>query len=145
MNLVVLKPLGGIATREGKVTKALRNMFATATVWLLGMFLLGPTSAIAEEDMNMALRAYDLANPTDRRTAEIVFANVQSGIWWANSVLLYKKQQPLFCPPDNVAPLPGPLVIEMVRQQVNKYPTFGEMPYGLAIVMTIQANYPCKD
>ena len=50
----------------------LRKMVATAAIWLLGMFLLGPTSAMAEEDMNMALRAYDLANPTDRKTAEIV-------------------------------------------------------------------------
>jgi hypothetical protein len=85
----------------------LRKMIATAIIWLLGTFLLGAASAVAEEDVNMALRAYDTANRTDRMTAEIVFANTQNGIWWANSVLLYKKQQPLFCPPDNVRHFPA--------------------------------------
>ena len=123
----------------------LRKKIATAAIWLLGGLLLGPTSAMAEEDLNTALRAYDSANPTDRKTAEIVFGHTQNGIWWANSVLFYRKQQPLFCPPDNVAPAPGPQVLEMVRQQANENPTFGKMPHGLAILMTLQRTYPCKD
>jgi hypothetical protein len=92
-----------------------------------------------------ALGAYDTANSTDRKTAGIVFANIQSGIWWANAVLLYKNQQPLFCPPDNSAALHGPQIIEMVRQQGKEIPTLGKMPYGLAILITIQKTYPCKD
>jgi hypothetical protein len=123
----------------------LRKVIAPAAMGLLGTILLGPTSAMAEEDANTALRAYDSANPTDRKTAEIVFANTQNGIWWGNSVLLYRKQPPLFCPPDNVAPLPGPQVIEMLRQKVNENPKLGAMPYGLAIMVTIQNTYPCKD
>lgn len=64
---------------------------------------------MAEEDLNTALRAYDSANSTDLKTAEIVFGNTKNGIWWANStdVLSYRKQQPLFCRPDNAAPVPG--------------------------------------
>ncbi len=123
----------------------LRKMIASAAFWLLGVLFLGSTSAMAEDDLTTALRAYDSANPTDRKTAEIAFANAQNGIWWANSVLFYKKQQLLFCPPDNSAALPGPLIIEMVRQQANEIPIFGKMPYGLAILMTLQKTYPCKD
>jgi len=100
---------------------------------------------MAEEDMNTALQAYDSGNSTDRKTEEIVFLNAQAGMWWANSVLFYRKQQPLFCPPDNAAPLPGPQILEMVRRQVNENPVFGNMPYGLAILSTLQIIYPCKD
>jgi len=82
---------------------------------------------------------------TDRKTAEIVFGNTQNGIWWANAVLLYKKQQPLFCPPDDWTPLISPQVIEMVCQQANEIPTLGKMPYGFAILITLQKTYPCKD
>jgi hypothetical protein len=131
---------------EGKVARVpLRNLIASAVIWLLGSVLLGPTRAMAEENMNTALRAYDSANSTDRKTEEIVFLNAQAGIWWANSVLFYRKQQPLFCPPDNAAPVPGAQVIEMVRRQVDENPMFGEMPYGLAVLMTLQKTFPCRD
>jgi hypothetical protein len=120
-------------------------MIVSAALWLLGVLLLGSTNAMAEEDLNTALQAYDSGNPTDHKMAEIAFANAQNGIWWANTVLFHKKQQQLFCPPDNVTPLPGPQVIEMVRQQANAVPTFGKMPYGLAILMALQKTYPCKD
>ena len=74
-------------------------------------------------------RAYDPGDPNDRKTAEIVFANEQNGIWWANSVLFYKSQQPLFCPPDNMAPLPGPQVIKngtSVQLSENPKKAWGE-------------------
>ena len=123
----------------------LRKLIASAVIWVLGGVLLGPTRATAEEDMNTALRVYDSANSTDRKIEEIVFLNAQAGIWWANSALFYRKQQPLFCPPDNAAPVPGTQVLEMVRRQVDKNPAVGDMPYGLAILITLQKTFPCKD
>ena len=107
--------------------------------------LLSPTRATAEEDVNTALRVYDSGNSADRKTEEIVFLNAQAGLWWANSVLFYRKQQPLFCPPDNAAPVPGAQVLEMVRRQVDENPLVWEMPYGLAILITLQKIFPCKD
>ena len=123
----------------------LRKLIASAVIWLLGGVLLGPTRATAEEDMNTALRVYNSADSTDPKTEEIVFLNAQAGIWWANSVLIYRKQQPLFCPPDNAAPVPGAQVLEMVRRKVDENPVFGQMPYGLAILITLQKTFPCKD
>jgi hypothetical protein len=108
---------------EGKVARfPLRKLIASAVIWLLGGVLLSPTRATAEEDVNTALRVYDSGNSTDRKTEEIVFLNAQAGLWWANSVLFYRKQQPLFCPPDNAAPVPGAQVLEMVRRQVDEKP-----------------------
>ena len=89
----------------------LRKLIASAVIWLLGGVLLSPTRATAEEDVNTALRVYDSGNSADRKTEEIVFLNAQAGLWWANSVLFYRKQQPLFCPPDNAAPVPGAQVL----------------------------------
>jgi len=77
-------------------------------------------------------------------TAEVAFANAQRGIWWANTILSYKKQHPLFCPPDNSGAVPGAQVIEMVRQQVKTDPVLGGGPHGLAILMTIQKTFPRK-
>ena len=131
---------------EGKVARfPLRKLIASAVIWLLGGVLLSPTRATAEEDVNTALRVYDSGNSADRKTEEIVFLNAQAGLWWANSVLFYRKQQPLFCPPDNAAPVPGAQVLEMVRRQVDENPVVGEMPYGLAILITLQKIFPCKD
>jgi hypothetical protein len=67
----------------------LRKLIASAVIWLLGSVLLGPTRATAEEDINTALRVYDSANSTDRKTEEIVFLNAQAGIWWANSIFCF--------------------------------------------------------
>jgi hypothetical protein len=123
----------------------LRKLVASAVIWVLGGVILGPTRATAEEDMNTALRVYDAANSTDRKIEEIVFLNAQAGIWWANSVLFYRKQQPLFCPPDNAAPVSGAQVLEMVRRQVDENPAVGEMPYGMAILISLQRTFPCKE
>ena len=133
------------AIQENNVAWGLLRKIVAAAVSLLVSLTLTATRAMAEEDLNAALRAYDLGDPNDRKTAEIVFANEQNGIWWANSVLFYKSQQPLFCPPDNMAPLPGPQVIEMVRHQLSENPKLGGIPYGLAILMAIQITYPCKN
>ena len=52
---------------------------------------------------------------------------------WANSALASKKQQQLFCEPNNVV-LTGPQVTEMLRRQLNTDPKFGDLPFGLAIL-----------
>jgi hypothetical protein len=137
-----------------------RKLIAGAFVWLLGVLLLDPTRAMAEgsmvdgpmaegsraeEDVNSALLMYDTGTSAVRQAAEVAFANAQKGIWWANTVLSYRKQQPLFCPPDNSGVVPGAQVIEMLRQQINKEPVLGRAPYGLAILITLQKTFPCKE
>ena len=120
----------------------LRKLIASAVIWLLGGVLLGPTKGTAEEDMNTALQVYDLANSTDRKTEEIVFLNAQAGIWWANSVLLHRSSGRSLAHPTMRRRFQ---VLEMVRRQVGGNPVFGEMPYGLAILITLQETFPCKD
>ena len=97
---------------------SLRAIIASTAICLFGSLLLGPTIAMAEYNVNEALAAYDAANPNDRKTWELVFGNTANGINWANTVLFYRKQEPLYCPPDNFAPA-GPQVIEMLRFQMG--------------------------
>jgi hypothetical protein len=113
-------------------------------VCLLASLLLGPTVAMAEYNVNEALAAYDSANPNDRKTWELIFGNTQNGINWANSVLFHRKQQPLYCPPDNFE-LTGPQVIEMLRELATSKPKLATVPYGFAILLALQSRYPCGD
>ena len=87
-------------------------------IWLFGSLLLGPSTAMAEDNANAALRAYDSADSANRKVWELIFGNTYNGINWADSVLVHRKQQRLFCAPDNVV-LTGPQVIEMLREQLN--------------------------
>jgi hypothetical protein len=97
---------------------------------------------MAEYNVNEALQAYDSANPNDRKTWELIFGNTQNGINWANSVLFYRKQQPLYCPPDNFA-LTGSQVVEMLRELETSKPKLATVPYGFAILLALQSRYPC--
>jgi hypothetical protein len=129
------------ATKERKVRQiSLRTIIGRTC--LLGSLLFGPTIAMAEYNVNDALEAYDSANPNDRKTWELVFGNTQNGINWANSVLFYRKQQPLYCPPDNFA-LTGPQVVEMLRELATSKPKLATVPYGFAILLALQSRYPC--
>jgi hypothetical protein len=130
-----------IATRELKVPQ-ISLCTIVLSICLLGSLLFGSTIALAECNVNDALEAYDSANPNDRKTWELIFGNTQNGINWANSVLLYRKQQPIYCPPNNFA-LTAPQVIEMLRELAISKPKLAKVPYGFAILLALQSRYPC--
>jgi hypothetical protein len=116
---------------------------AGVAILLLGSLLLGPTTAMAEDNANAALRAYDSADSANRKVWELIFGNTYNGINWADSVLVHRKQQRLFCAPDNVV-LTGPQVIEILCEQLNATPKIGEVPYGFAILFALQNKFPCS-
>ena len=111
---------------------------AGVAIWLL----LGPTTAMAEYDVKSALHLYDSADADNRKVWELIFGNTYNGMRWANSVLVHRKQQELFCEPNNVV-LSGPQVTEMLREQLNADPKFGELPFGFGILVVVQSKFPC--
>jgi hypothetical protein len=125
------------------VQVSLRTIVASAAIGLFGGLLLGPTTALAEYDVNYALRAYDSADSDNRKVWELIFGNTYNGIRWANSVLLQRKQQLLFCEPNNVV-LDGIQVKEMLRGQLNADPKFGAVPFGFGILIVLQIEFPCR-
>jgi hypothetical protein len=137
---------GSHELKEEKVAWLPNNKIITSAVILqLGALILASTAAVAEQDVNAALLAYDSGDATDRKSGEVAFVNEENGIWWANSRLIFKKQQPLFCPPDNSSALPGAEMIEIVRRYAKENPKARYLPYGLVILMTLENAFPCKD
>ena len=139
----VMRTSASTAIKEGNVPQApLRTTIAITTICLFGSLLLGPTIAMAEYDVSAALQAYDSADSTNRKTWELIFGNTANGINSANAVLFFRKQEPLYCPPDDFA-LTGPQVIEMLRELATSKPKLATVPYGLAILLALQGKYPC--
>jgi len=58
---------------------ALRTVIATAVIGL-GILLSANTTATAEYDAFAALKAYDSADPANRKVWELIFGNTQNGI-----------------------------------------------------------------
>ena len=125
------------------VQVSLRTKVASVGIWLLGSLLLAPTTAMAEYDVKSALQAHDLADSDNRKVWELIFGNTYNGIRWANGALLSRKQQQLFCEPNNAA-LTGPQVMEMLRGQLNADPKFGELPFGFGVLVILQIKFPCR-
>ena len=118
-----------------------RTVIATAVIGL-GMLLSVNTTAVAEYDAFAALKAYDSSDSANRKIWELIFGNTQNGIHWANSVLVQRKQQPLYCPPDNFSPT-GPEALEMLREITNSNPDLLNIPYGFVLLLALQKKYPC--
>jgi hypothetical protein len=118
-----------------------RTLIATAVTGL-GIFFAVNTTAMAEYDAYSALRAYDEADLANRKIWELIFGNTQNGINWANAVLLQRKQQPLYCPPDNFSPT-GPEALEMLREITNSNSKLLNIPYGFVLLLALQKKYPC--
>jgi hypothetical protein len=117
---------------------ALRTLIGSAVIGV-GIFL--NTTATAEYDAYSALRAYDEADSANRKIWELIFGNTQNGINWANSVLVQRKQQPLYCPPDNFNPT-GPEALAMLREITNSNPKLLNIPYGFVLLLALQKKYP---
>ena len=117
----------------------LRTTIASTTICLFGSLLLGPTIAMAEYNVSAALQAYDSADSTNRKTWELIFGNTANGINWANTVLFFRKQEPLYCPPDDFA-LTGPPVIEMLRELATSNPNLRRCRMALLFYWHFKAN-----
>jgi hypothetical protein len=122
---------------------SLRKVTASAMIGLATLLGIQMT-AKAEYDVNSALQAYDSSDLANRNTWELIFGNTQNGINWANSVLFYRKQQPLYCPPDGFAPT-GLEALQMLREIASSNPKLDNVPYGFALLLALQIKYPCTE
>jgi hypothetical protein len=121
-----------VATRAGEASPliSLRRLLATAVIGTGSLLAVG-TTARAEYDVKSALQSYESVDATNRKIWELIFGNTENGIRAANSVLFYRKQQPIFCPPDNFAP-DGHEALELLRDLANSNPKLANVPYSFA-------------
>jgi hypothetical protein len=50
---------------------------------------------------------------------------------------------PLFCQPSKVA-LTTEQILDMLRREVKETPPLADMPYGLAMLKTLEKVFPCN-
>jgi hypothetical protein len=70
--------------------------------------------------------------------------DIEDGLAWANMALAqYRKEQPLYCVPTNLA-LTGGQLIDIVRRDVAETPSDGEYPVGLVLLEALKKVFPCQ-
>ena len=123
------------------------RIFAFAVACAVGLCGATPASH-AEASVTEFLALYDKANLADKHLLEQLASAMETGISWAD-VEIARENAPatLYCPPHQLA-LTGSQVIDIVRRQRTETPklgtvAFAEMPFGLAILVSLQHVFPC--
>jgi hypothetical protein len=124
----------------------LRNLAEPSMKLVSSVLLLGLMSTPAAADPTVAkyLKDYDAANPDRRAILELIVSSIENGIGWSNSyAMVAQKRAPIYCLPGNLA-LTGGQITDMLRRRVEDHPKVGDDELGLAILMTVEATFPCK-
>ena len=69
-------------------------------------------------------------------------ASAANGILWANTIIVGRKQEPLYCPPPKLS-LTSEKVLDMLRKDVKELPAIGESPWGLVMLLSLHEAFPC--
>jgi hypothetical protein len=121
-----------------------RRFFQCAAVvcwWLV----LAPSMAKAEETVSALLKDYDSANRAKRAYIEMLVSRTLDGMNWANAYLQSdRKEQRLFCHPDNLD-ITGGKMIDMLRRETRRSPEMAALPYGYGILATNVRVFPCPN
>jgi hypothetical protein len=117
-------------------------MKAFATLVSLA-FAIAPSLAFAENNTAWFLRLHTNGSPSDRQIVETYLSNNQNGLSWANVALAQNNRPKLYCGPDELVPT-GSQLLEIVRLQVKVDPRILLLPFGFALLISMQATYPCK-
>lgn len=115
------------------------GIFAAATA----AFAFAALPTLAEGTANEALKLYEKDDST-RKTWEHSFAMVHLGLAWSNSSLkVDRKAQPFYCEPEKFVPT-GNQLADMLRREIEREPYIGDLPFGLALMATLQSIFPCQ-
>ena len=69
---------------------------------------------------------------------------IQMGMAYSNSSLKGDHQKPLYCTPEQPS-LTGQLLVELVRQQLEKTPSAGNVEVGAVMMAALKRVFPCPD
>lgn len=103
------------------------------------------TSAVANAQTGNAsdfLSQYDAADQTGRQILEMFILGQERGMLTANQYLQVHAKPVIYCPPADTMLVPGQ-IIDMLRTTVASDGRIGAMPLQVAVLMTLQRNYPC--
>jgi hypothetical protein len=109
---------------------------------VIALLLFGLTSSA--NAMTVIFKDYKAANNDERAFYLLYLDGVREGIIELNVVLEEKRQQPLFCLPDNLALTVGQAEDIMMRQ-AEKITDPDQVPIGLLLAQGLQNTFPCDE
>jgi Ssp1 endopeptidase immunity protein Rap1a len=100
-------------------------------------------AAHAESDVNTFLRGYDAATLAERHRMSDYLSSIEIGMSWVNVFIAEdRKEQPLYCPPNTLAPT-GEQLVDFLRTELKVSPEEGSRPVGLVLMTALQKGFPC--
>ena len=109
---------------------------------VIALILFGLTSSA--NAMTVIFKDYKAADHDDKAFYLLYLDGVREGIIELNVVLEEKRQQPLFCLPDNLALTVGQAEDIMMRQ-AEKITDPDQLPIGLLLAQGLQNTFPCEE
>jgi hypothetical protein len=100
--------------------------------------------AHAESDVSTFLRNYDAGTLTEKHRLSDYLSSIETGMSWVNVYLAEdRKERPLYCPPNTLAPT-GEQLVEVLRTELTGSPEEGNRPLGLVLMTALQKAFPCQ-
>jgi hypothetical protein len=113
------------------------------TTLLALAFCFLPVIGNAEPNLKFALDNYEKSEANDKRVIESLLVATYVGMFWSTMQLQSEGKTPLFCQPSKVA-LTTEQILDMLRREVKETPPLADMPYGLAMLKTLEKVFPCN-
>jgi Rap1a immunity proteins len=100
-------------------------------------------AAHAEADVSTFLRGYDAASLAERHRMSDYLSGIEIGMSWVNVFLAEeRKDRPLYCPPNTLAPT-GEQLVDFLRTELKASPEEGSRPLGFVLMTALQKAFPC--
>jgi hypothetical protein len=137
------KLMGRLAKMKARAAQVWREEMRALAAFILVAFAITPRLAFVENNTAWFLRLYADGSATDRQMVETYLSNNQNGLSWANVSLAQQNRPKLYCAPEELVPT-GSQLLELVRLQIKVDPRIQLLPFGFALLISMQATYPCK-
>ena len=110
---------------------------------LAGICCLFSMSAHAEFSAREMLQAYDKGTLKGKASITEHMRLVEMGMAYSNASLKNDHQNLLYCTPEQPI-LTGQLLVEIVRQQLEKTPAAGNVDVGAVMMAALKRIFPCS-
>ena len=105
--------------------------------------LLSVASARAEMNVKDFFARFERADASEKQFMQTILGQVGNGLSWANSRLAFLKRPKLYCQPGDLA-LTDAQTIDILRQHARTNQKLQQAPFGLALLVAFEEEYPCR-
>jgi hypothetical protein len=112
-------------------------------IFLASISCLFSMSAHADSSAKEMLQAYDKGTLKGKASITEHLRLIEMGMAYSNASLKMDHQNPLYCTPAQPV-LTGQLLVEIVRQQLEKTPAAGNVEVGTVMMAALMRVFPCS-